>query len=61
MEGYTTAREAAERLGYEYSWFTRKLSAGEVPNAFRWQRTWVVPEDVTREQVEKPLGRPKRS
>ena len=60
MEGYETAREAAERLGFEYSYFTRKLNRGEIPGAQKFQQVWIVPTDATREQVERPIGRPKK-
>ncbi len=60
MEGYESAREAATRLGYDYTFFTRKLNRGEIPGAKKFQQVWIVPTDVTREQVERPIGRPRR-
>ncbi len=59
VENYETAKEAAARLGYDYAYFTRLLNADRVPGAIKWQRVWVVPASVTREQVERRPGRPK--
>jgi hypothetical protein len=58
MDGYISAREASQKLGYDYSYFTTLLKDDRVPGAFQWQRTWAVPEGVTREEVERPVGRP---
>lgn len=55
---YETAREAAERLGYDYSYFTRLLKAGRVPGAVKWSG-WMVPKDVEASEVRVQPG-PKR-
>lgn len=60
MENYETAKETAKRLGYDYVYFTRLLNAGRVPGAIKWQRVWVIPAGVTREQVERQPGRPRK-
>lgn len=58
MQGYISAKEAAERLGYEYTHFTRLLKAGKVPGAVYWHG-YAIPEDVSRENVQSAnVGRP---
>ncbi len=45
MRGYITTREAAERFGFEYTYFTRLLTEGRVLGAEKWQGVWLIPED----------------
>lgn len=61
VEGYETAQEAATRLGYAYTYFTTMLNEeGRVPGALRWHDRWMVPTGVTREQIERRAGRPRK-
>jgi hypothetical protein len=46
MRGYITAEEAAEKLGFEYTYFTRLLNDGRVTGAEKWQGVWLIPEDA---------------
>lgn len=59
IKGYITAKEAAEKLGYEYTHMARLLKAGNVPGAVYWNG-YAVPEDVRREDV-KPGVPPRES
>lgn len=54
MRGYITAQEAAKRLGFEYTYFTRLLNEGRVSGAEKWQGVWLVPEDADVERL--PTG-----
>jgi hypothetical protein len=59
MRGYISAREAAEKLGYEYTHFTRLLKADKVEGAVYWHG-YAIPEDISREEVStRKAGRPK--
>lgn len=60
MKDYMTAKEAADKLGYEYTHFTRLLKQGKVRGAFRWEG-YAVPKNVSREDIEVGhAGRPKK-
>ena len=61
VDEYMIGKEAAEKLGYEYTNFTRMLKAGRVPGAKKQYGMWWVPTNVTREDVERPVGRPSGS
>lgn len=50
MKGYITTEEAAKKLGYEYSYFTRLLKEGRVPGAVYWHG-YAIPKNVTREKL----------
>lgn len=59
MKGYITARETAERLGYNYEHFTRLLKSGKVEGAVYWHG-YAIPDNLTREHVTtRKAGRPK--
>lgn len=60
MDGFETAEQAAKRLGFNYAVFTQKCKREEVPGATKWLDRWMIPSDVTREQVEGRRGRPKK-
>lgn len=51
LPGWLTARQAADRIGYEYKWFIGLLNQGKIKRARRWQRVWVIPDDLTEEEV----------
>lgn len=51
MQGYITAREAAKKFGFEYTYMTRLLNEGRVPGALKWQRDWLVPKDAKVEKL----------
>lgn len=60
MKGYITAREAAQKLGYEYTHFARLLKAGKVPGVVYWHG-YVIPSDIKREDVSTGrVGRPRK-
>lgn len=63
IPGHETAREAARRLGYDYSWFVVKLKRGDVPGAFYFHG-YAVPRDLEREDLlgtDPSPGRPKKT
>lgn len=59
MNGYITAREAAKRLGYDYTHFTRLLKQGKVEGAVYWQG-YAIPESIGKESIHtQRVGRPR--
>jgi hypothetical protein len=60
-KGYTDAKEAARRLGYDYTYLLKLLREGKVPGA-QWWQGYLVPEDVERGDIRRGTpGRPKKS
>lgn len=60
MEGYISAKDAAEKLGYEYTHFTRLLKAGKVPGAVYWHG-YAIPHSLERKDIETGrVGRPRK-
>lgn len=50
VKDFLTAEQAAEKLGYEYSYFRRLLKQGRVPGAIYWHG-YAIPKDVGRGDV----------
>jgi hypothetical protein len=50
MRGYITAKEAAKKLGYEYTHFSRLLKEGNVEGAVYWHG-YAIPDDIQRGDV----------
>lgn len=61
MKEYLTAHEAAEKLGYEYTYFTRLLKAGRIPGAVYWHG-YAVPATLKKDDIEPAVKQsPRRS
>lgn len=61
LDGWFSAAQAAEHLGYHYITVINKLEANQIPRAGLWQGIWVIPDDITEEEIlTPPPGRPRK-
>lgn len=61
MEDYVSAREAAKFLGVSDVTVSTWCRQGRVPGAFKVSKMWLIPSDVTIDDIDVPkMGRPSK-
>lgn len=62
MSNLISASEMARRLKVSQTTMSRWIQEGRVPNAMKVSNMWLVPEDTTIDDIDRPkMGRPSTS
>lgn len=62
MDDYLSASKTAKRLGVSDVTVSTWCRQGRIPGAFKVSNMWLIPKDVTMDDIDVPkMGRPKNS
>jgi len=62
MSKFLSATKAANKLGVPQTTFSGWLQDGRVPGAMKVSNMWLIPEDISLEDIDVPkMGRPQKN